>query len=126
MTKHVEHSYSGIEINRGINKLNNQLSYLFTFIFHLILLNIFPFIRGETHTLGNALRNVILQNPNVIFCGYDMPHPAEDQMFLRIQTVEGVSAQDALRKGLKDLKGICKVTKEKFEKAVQDFNNKQN
>jgi len=82
--------------------------------------------RGETHTLGNALRNVILQNPNVIFCGYDMPHPAEDQMFLRIQTVEGVSAQDALRKGLKDLKGICKVTKEKFEKAVQDFNNKQN
>jgi len=82
--------------------------------------------RGETHTLGNALRNVILQNPDVIFCGYDMPHPAEDQMFLRIQTVEGVSAQDALRKGLKDLKGICKVTKEKFEKAVQDFNNKQN
>ena len=55
-----------------------------------------------------------------------MPHPAEDQMFLRIQTVEGVSAQDALRKGLKDLKDICKVTKEKFEKAVQDFNNKQN
>ena len=33
-----------------------------------------------------------------------MPHPAEDQMFLRIQTAEGVSAQDALRKGLKDLK----------------------
>jgi len=82
--------------------------------------------RGETHTLGNALRNVILQNPNVIFCGYDMPHPAEDQMFLRIQTVEGVSAQDALRKGLKDLKGICKVTKEKFEEAVQNFNSKQN
>ena len=66
------------------------------------------------------------QNPNVIFCGYDMPHPAEDQMFLRIQTVEGVSAQDALRKGLKDLKGICKVTKEKFEEAVQNFNSKQN
>ena len=81
------------------------------------------FIRGETHTLGNALRNVILQNPSVIFCGYDMPHPAEDQMFLRIQTVEGVSAQDALRKGLKDLKDICKVTKEKFEEAVEKFNN---
>lgn len=79
--------------------------------------------RGETHTLGNALRNVILQNPNVIFCGYDMPHPAEDQMFLRIQTVEGFSAQDALRKGLKDLKDICKITKEKFEEAVQKFNN---
>ena len=81
----------------------NGLSYI-SDIHHMLWgLNIFPFIRGETHTLGNALRNVILQNPNVIFCGYDMPHPAEDQMFLRIQTVEGVSAQDALRKGLKDL-----------------------
>ena len=73
--------------------------------------------RGETHTLGNALRGVILLNPDVIFCGYSMPHPAEDQMFLRIQTVEGVSAQDALRKGLKELKEVCKVTKDRFEEA---------
>lgn len=79
--------------------------------------------RGETHTLGNALKCVILQNPSVIFCGYSMPHPAEDQMFLRIQTVEGVSAQDALRKGLNDLKEMCKVTKGKFEEAMQKFNN---
>ena len=52
-----------------------------------------------------------------------MPHPAEDKMFLRIQTVEGVSAQDALRKGLNDLKEMCKVTKDKFEEAMQKFNN---
>jgi DNA-directed RNA polymerase I and III subunit RPAC2 len=36
--------------------------------------------KGETHTLGNALKNVILQNPQVVFCGYSMPHPAEDQV----------------------------------------------
>ena len=52
-----------------------------------------------------------------------MPHPAEDHMFLRIQTVEGVSAHEALRKGLKDLKEMCKVTKSKFEEAMQQFNN---
>ena len=52
-----------------------------------------------------------------------MPHPAEDQMFLRIQTVEGVSAQDALRKGLKDLKEVCKATKEKFDMAMNEFSN---
>ena len=52
-----------------------------------------------------------------------MPHPAEDQMYLRIQTVEGESAQDALRKGLKDLKEVCKTTKEKFEGAMLKFNN---
>ena len=84
--------------------------------------------KGETHTLGNALRSVILQNPEVLFCGYSMPHPAEDQMYLRIQTVEGITAQDALRKGLKDLREVCKVTKEKFEEAMCKFNNenKQN
>ena len=36
--------------------------------------------KGETHTLGNALKNVILQNPQVVFCGYSMPHPSEDQV----------------------------------------------
>ena len=52
-----------------------------------------------------------------------MPHPAEDQMFLRIQTIDGVSAQDALRKGLKELKEVCNVTKARFEEAMTKFNN---
>ena len=77
--------------------------------------------KGETHTLGNALKNVILLNPQVIFCGYSMPHPAEDQMLLRIQSVEGLSAVDALRKGLTDLKAMCEITQQKFEAAVEDF-----
>ena len=47
--------------------------------------------KNEGHTLGNALRAVILQNPEVIFCGYTLPHPAEDQMHLRIQTVAGAN-----------------------------------
>lgn len=78
--------------------------------------------KGESHTLGNALRTALLQNPQVVFCGYSMPHPAEDQMLLRIQTVEGVVAQDVLRQGLEDLKTMCKVTKDKFEAAVAKSN----
>ena len=75
--------------------------------------------KKEGHTLGNALRSTILQNPQVIFCGYSMPHPAEDQMHLRIQTVKGVDAQDALLKGLQDLKAITLHAKETFEKSVK-------
>jgi DNA-directed RNA polymerase I and III subunit RPAC2 len=74
--------------------------------------------KNEGHTLGNALRSVILQNPQVLFCGYSMPHPAEDQMFLRIQTAEGVDAQDILKKGLEDLKSICHHTKEVFQASA--------
>ena len=75
--------------------------------------------KGEGHTLGNALRTVILQNPQVEFCGYSLPHPAEDQMHLRIQTVEGVDAQDALLKGLVDLKKMALHTKEAFEESYK-------
>jgi len=74
--------------------------------------------KNEGHTLGNVLRSVILQNPQVVFCGYSLPHPAEDQMYLRIQTVEGVDAQDALLKGLTDLKKMTAHAKEVFETAV--------
>lgn len=77
--------------------------------------------KGETHTLGNALKNVILRNPQVIFCGYSMPHPAEDQMLLRIQTVDEITAVDALKKGLQDLKSMCNITLQKFEEAVDDY-----
>lgn len=75
--------------------------------------------KQEGHTLGNALRSVIMQNPQVIFCGYSLPHPAEDQMHLRIQTVEGVDAQDALLKGLQDLKKMTVHAKETFIAAVE-------
>jgi len=75
---------------------------------------------GESHTLGNALRSAVLQNPRVTFCGYSMPHPAEDKMFLRIQTVAGYPAQEALSQGLKDLKAMCQITKEAFKAAVQE------
>ena len=72
------------------------------------------------HLPGNALRSAVLQNPRVTFCGYSMPHPAEDKMFLRIQTVAGYPAQEALSQGLKDLKAMCQITKEAFKAAVQE------
>ena len=57
----------------------------------------------EDHTLGNALRYVIMKksvclwhvnevililscSPDVEFCGYSIPHPSEAKMNLRIQT----------------------------------------
>ncbi|UNI14390.1 RNA polymerase subunit AC19, variant 2 [Purpureocillium takamizusanense] len=45
----------------------------------------FEFI-DEGHTLGNALRYVIMKNPDVEFCAYAIPHPSEPKMNIRIQT----------------------------------------
>lgn len=81
-----------------------------TFIFH-----------KENHTLGNALRHVLLMNPRVMFAGYSIPHPAEDQMHLRIQTVEDYPAQEALKQALHDLKSLATVSKQKFLEAASDY-----
>ncbi|KAL2108222.1 hypothetical protein VUR80DRAFT_4114 [Thermomyces stellatus] len=71
----------------------------------------------EGHTLGNALRWVVMKNPDVEFCAYTIPHPSEAKMNVRIQTYEG-AAVDALQKGLRDLADMCDVMTEKFSEKI--------
>ncbi|OXV08205.1 hypothetical protein Egran_04035 [Elaphomyces granulatus] len=80
---------------------------------------------NEGHTLGNALRYVIMRNPAVEFCGYTIPHPSEPKMNLRIQTYEDTTAVDALEKGLDDLMGLCDVVTEKFTASRDAYNASQ-
>ncbi|KAK3676434.1 RNA polymerase subunit AC19 [Recurvomyces mirabilis] len=76
----------------------------------------------EDHTLGNALRYMIMKNPEVEFCGYSIPHPSEAVMNLRIQTWDGANVNDVLRKGLDDLADLCDVVEDKFTAARDEFN----
>ncbi|RWQ92876.1 DNA-directed RNA polymerase, partial [Paecilomyces variotii] len=80
---------------------------------------------GEDHTLGNALRYVIMKNPSVEFCGYTIPHPSEAKMNLRIQTYDSTTAVEALEKGLDDLMDLCDVVTDKFTTARDEFNAAQ-
>ncbi|KAK5134809.1 RNA polymerase subunit AC19 [Meristemomyces frigidus] len=77
----------------------------------------------EDHTLGNALRYMIMKNPDVEFCGYSIPHPSETVMNLRIQTWDNVSVMDVLKRGLSDLADLCDVVEDKFTAARDDFND---
>jgi len=74
----------------------------------------------EGHTLGNALRYVIMKNPDVEFCAYAIPHPSEFKMNVRIQTYEG-TAIEALEKGLRDIQDLCDVVTDKFIVARDSF-----
>ncbi|GAB7347770.1 hypothetical protein MBLNU459_g5316t1 [Dothideomycetes sp. NU459] len=76
----------------------------------------------EDHTLGNALRYIIMKNPDVEFCGYSIPHPSEAKMNLRIQTWDEVNVYDVLEKGLNDLMNLCDVVVEKFTVSRDEFN----
>ncbi|ROT38507.1 RBP11-like subunits of RNA polymerase [Sodiomyces alkalinus F11] len=78
--------------------------------------------RNENHTLGNALRYIIMKNPDVEFCAYSIPHPSEPLMNLRIQTYDG-TAVAALSKGLKDLQDMCDHMFEEFSRTRDAFLN---
>ncbi|KAF3925641.1 hypothetical protein ABW21_db0207673 [Orbilia brochopaga] len=76
---------------------------------------------NEDHTLGNALRWIIMKNPQVEFCGYSIPHPSETKMNMRIQTYGDITAKDALIKGLADLRDLCDVVTDKFVAEKERF-----
>lgn len=83
--------------------------------------NTFVF-KDEGHTLGNALRCIVASYPDVEFCGYTVPHPAESKMHFRIQMHKG-KAVDALKRGLEDLVQLCDVTLEKFDTELRNCSN---
>ncbi|KAG6048930.1 hypothetical protein E4U17_006973 [Claviceps sp. LM77 group G4] len=78
----------------------------------------------EGHTLGNALRYIIMKNPDVEFCAYTIAHPSEPKMNFRIQTYDG-AAIDALKKGLRDLQDVCDVVADEFWTKRQAFESEQ-
>ncbi|CAI5723101.1 unnamed protein product [Hyaloperonospora brassicae] len=81
-------------------------------------------IHDEDHTLGNALRYVLMRNPDVEFCGYTIPHPSEPKMHVRLQTRQGAPADEALRSGLTDLRIVSKHIAEAYRKELKAFKRK--
>ena len=76
-------------------------------------------LQNEDHTLGNALRHVLMRRPEVSFCGYTVPHPAEPKMHLRLQTVESTTTHATLRLALEDLKALSAHIEETFDAELQ-------
>ncbi|KAL1133628.1 hypothetical protein V6Z11_A12G052700 [Gossypium hirsutum] len=46
-------------------------------------------LTDEDHTIANAVRFTLNQDPRVTFCGYSIPHPSEARVNIRVQTTGG-------------------------------------
>jgi DNA-directed RNA polymerases I and III subunit RPAC2 len=97
-------------------------------------------IGNEDHTIGNALRHVLIQNSNVTFAGYSVPHPSEPIVQIRIQTKTNtshnrqqqssvsstnnsnriVTAIEALRQGCSTLHDQCDIVMDQLEELLPD------
>jgi DNA-directed RNA polymerase I and III subunit RPAC2 len=79
------------------------------------------FIFGnEDHTLGNALRHILIQKSETEFCGYSVPHPYEPKMNIRLQTRQ-FPAIKVLKDGLNDLSMTATCLETEFIRALDEY-----
>ncbi|KAJ9172434.1 hypothetical protein P3X46_015675 [Hevea brasiliensis] len=79
----------------------------------------FSFV-DEDHTLANAVRFTLNQDPRVSFCGYSIPHPSDARVNIRVQTT-GDPAREVLKDGCQNLMLMCHHVRSTFDKAVGDY-----
>jgi DNA-directed RNA polymerase II subunit RPB11 len=76
-------------------------------------------IEKEDHTLACILRNSILKNPKVIFCGYKVPHPLESKFLIKIQTNGEISPETLLLYEIKKLVEVIKSLSNSFSVELE-------
>ncbi|TFK46783.1 RBP11-like subunits of RNA polymerase [Heliocybe sulcata] len=76
-------------------------------------------IHNESHTIGNALRWMIMKNPKVEFCGYSLPHPSENHIHVRIQMYDNLSSLDALIEALDNLDDLCSTIDDAYTVSLR-------
>ncbi|KAI9079359.1 hypothetical protein K1719_038658 [Acacia pycnantha] len=77
-------------------------------------------LADEDHTLANAVRFTLNQDPRVTFCGYSIPHPSDNRVNIRVQTT-GDPAREVLKDACQDLMLMCQHVRSTFDKSVNDF-----
>merc|ERR1712062_359274 len=83
-------------------------------------------IKGEDHTLGNALRWMLATSnrKSVELAAYTIPHPHSDAMNLRIQTRNHHDATDVLIENCRQLQKVCDVVDGKYREALRKYQKK--
>ena len=77
-------------------------------------------MENEDHTLGNALRYILMRSKDTSFCGYSVPHPTESRINIRLQTT-GKPAHDVMKEGIETLTAVGDAMSSSFEAALAKF-----
>ena len=69
----------------------------------------------EDHTIGVLLRANLLENPDVTFAAYKVPHPLTRSVEVRVQTTTDTTTDDAAHLALENISAQL----DDFEKSFQ-------
>jgi len=76
-------------------------------------------IHGEDHTMGNLLEKVLIKMKGVEFANYEMPHPLEYKIILRIHTDGSIRPREALSKALDEILKMIEEFRSEFTKELK-------
>eukprot|EP00386_Alphamonas_edax_P012972 GDKI01040231.1.p1 GENE.GDKI01040231.1~~GDKI01040231.1.p1 ORF type:complete len:148 (+),score=41.68 GDKI01040231.1:86-529(+) len=79
----------------------------------------------EDHTLGNLFRMQMMRDDQVLFSGYQIPHPLEAKMLLRVQTTDKTDPFTAVNHAADSLLKECDTLEEQFKTAMRNHDLKQ-
>ncbi len=86
-------------------------------------------IGDEDHTLGNAIRHVLMNNSKIGFAGYSVPHPSEPVVHIRVQTErkgkggddnDRPPAVDLLKESCETLISQCDIVIDQIEELMPE------
>lgn len=73
-------------------------------------------VHGESHGVCNALRHILMQNPDVEYAVYNIDHPLTGEPIMTIKTKRGKRPRKALKQAAEEL---LNETNE-FKKLVEE------
>ncbi|CAM6083459.1 unnamed protein product [Calypogeia fissa] len=75
-------------------------------------------IQREDHTIGNLIRMQLHNDPSVHFAAYQVPHPLQYKVVVKVRTTSESSPMDAYNLALNDLDKELVHLKGLFEKEI--------
>lgn len=74
---------------------------------------------GETHTLGNTLRDIMWSHPHIELASYTQEHPSINEIILRCQTNAAIPAEQGVVEALHITKAILGHMGESMAEAAE-------
>jgi len=83
-------------------------------------------ITGEGHTFFNLLESVLLEDQDVEFAGYDVPHPLFPNTILFVRTKKGKKPEEALIGAIEKIRQRGRELNQKINDAIEEWRKKEN
>ena len=79
-------------------------------------------VEKEDHTLGNLLRMRLLEDNDVLFAGYKVPHPLDHAFLLKVQTTPQSTPTRAVSEAIQSCIADLSELENNFKAQLTQFN----